>query len=297
MELTNDFVIDRPVDETWKILNDLEFIAPCMPGARCRLRSRARSTAGPSRSRSDRSRRSTRARRRSSSKTPSTTRRNSKPKAGTLVRATPTPWSRQRWNPVGDAATKVTIHTDLKLSGKVASFGRGIIEDVSKNILGQFVDNLRDKLEAEGGPQADPGTSDSGTSDSGTSDSGTSDSGTSDSGTSDSGTSDSDADGSKTPPTDPAAGVNGAAAPPAAGHSGAPVDAPADALGHRCSGNGGRCSPASGAVGGEGRFGKRKSPRSDESTPPRPSPSIFSVTGGPIASHTWHRSRPSPFSC
>ena len=33
MELTNEFVIDRDVEETWKILNDLEFIAPCMPGA------------------------------------------------------------------------------------------------------------------------------------------------------------------------------------------------------------------------------------------------------------------------
>ena len=27
MELTNEFVIDRDIEETWKILNDLEFIA------------------------------------------------------------------------------------------------------------------------------------------------------------------------------------------------------------------------------------------------------------------------------
>ncbi len=33
MELTNEFVIERPIEETWTILNDLEFIAPCMPGA------------------------------------------------------------------------------------------------------------------------------------------------------------------------------------------------------------------------------------------------------------------------
>ncbi len=33
MELTNEFVIERPLADTWKILNDLEFIAPCMPGA------------------------------------------------------------------------------------------------------------------------------------------------------------------------------------------------------------------------------------------------------------------------
>ena len=45
--------------------------------------------------------------------------------------------------------TKDTVHTDLALSGKIASFVRGAIEDVSKKILGQFVDNLRDKLATE----------------------------------------------------------------------------------------------------------------------------------------------------
>ena len=43
MELTNEFLIDRPVDETWRILNDLEFIAPCMPEPSSR-RSRTTST-------------------------------------------------------------------------------------------------------------------------------------------------------------------------------------------------------------------------------------------------------------
>ena len=42
--------------------------------------------------------------------------------------------------------TSVQVHTVLSLSGKIASFGRGAIEDVSKKILGQFTDNLRDKL-------------------------------------------------------------------------------------------------------------------------------------------------------
>ena len=53
-----------------------------------------------------------------------------------------------RMTAVGDTQTNVEIHTDLGLSGKIASFGRGAIEDVSKKILGQFTDNLRDKLKA-----------------------------------------------------------------------------------------------------------------------------------------------------
>ena len=32
-KLLNEFTVARPVDETWKVLTDLERIAPCMPGA------------------------------------------------------------------------------------------------------------------------------------------------------------------------------------------------------------------------------------------------------------------------
>ena len=33
MELTNEFRVDRPVDETWNVLTDVERIAPALPGA------------------------------------------------------------------------------------------------------------------------------------------------------------------------------------------------------------------------------------------------------------------------
>src|SRR5271156_3848091 len=33
MELTNDFEVDVPVPEAWKVLTDLERIAPLLPGA------------------------------------------------------------------------------------------------------------------------------------------------------------------------------------------------------------------------------------------------------------------------
>ena len=38
--------------------------------------------------------------------------------------------------------TKVTVTTDLAITGKVAQFGRGVLADVSAKLLGQFVDNL-----------------------------------------------------------------------------------------------------------------------------------------------------------
>ena len=50
--------------------------------------------------------------------------------------------------PDGDG-TRVTVVTDLTITGKVAQFGRGVLADVSGKLLGQFVDNLeRDVLSA-----------------------------------------------------------------------------------------------------------------------------------------------------
>ena len=49
----------------------------------------------------------------------------------------------------GDA-TVVSIDTDLAITGKVAQFGRGVLADVSAKLLTQFVDNLeRDVLAAD----------------------------------------------------------------------------------------------------------------------------------------------------
>lgn len=44
--------------------------------------------------------------------------------------------------------TRVEISTDLKVSGKVAQFGRGVMQDVSTKLLGQFATCLEDKINA-----------------------------------------------------------------------------------------------------------------------------------------------------
>ncbi|MDH4075825.1 MAG: SRPBCC family protein [Acidimicrobiia bacterium] len=155
MELTNEFVIDRGVDDTWKILNDLEFIAPCMPGAQLQeiegdeYRGIVKVKVGPitaqykgKASFVERDAAAKVARLKAEGRDPR------QGNANAMITAS--------MEPVGDSQTSVKIHTDLGLSGKIASFGRGAIEDVSKKILGQFIENLRQKLEAEGGPSAAP---------------------------------------------------------------------------------------------------------------------------------------------
>jgi carbon monoxide dehydrogenase subunit G len=39
----------------------------------------------------------------------------------------------------GREATEVSVHTDLSITGKPAQFGRGVMQDVSDKLLGQFV--------------------------------------------------------------------------------------------------------------------------------------------------------------
>jgi uncharacterized protein len=54
-----------------------------------------------------------------------------------------------------DSGTKVEIITDLTLSGAAAQYGRGMIQDVSRKLTGQFADCLKQQL--EGPPPGEEG--------------------------------------------------------------------------------------------------------------------------------------------
>lgn len=45
-------------------------------------------------------------------------------------------------------STDVSVQTDLAITGKPAQFGRGVMQDVSDKLLGQFVDCLEQRLTA-----------------------------------------------------------------------------------------------------------------------------------------------------
>jgi carbon monoxide dehydrogenase subunit G len=45
------------------------------------------------------------------------------------------------------AGSMVAVHTDLAIAGRLAQFGRGIIDGVSKRMIGQMADCIRAKLE------------------------------------------------------------------------------------------------------------------------------------------------------
>lgn len=55
-------------------------------------------------------------------------------------------------------STQVDVHTDLTVTGKPAQFGRGVMQDVSDKLLGQFVDCLEQRLGDQGADQGAAGT-------------------------------------------------------------------------------------------------------------------------------------------
>jgi hypothetical protein len=63
----------------------------------------------------------------------------------------------------------VTLTTDFTVAGRIANFGRGVMEDVSKRLVSQMADCIKSNLEteepapaAEAAPEGAAGTSDAG---------------------------------------------------------------------------------------------------------------------------------------
>jgi carbon monoxide dehydrogenase subunit G len=142
MDLVHEFTVPVPVDDAWRILTDVERIAPCLPGAQLQeiegdtyrgivkvkvgpiqaqfkgqasfveqdhvahrvvLKGEGRDTTG-------------------------------KGNAAALITAELTS--------LNASSTSVKVLTDLSITGKVAQFGRGAMADISDKLLAQFVENL-----------------------------------------------------------------------------------------------------------------------------------------------------------
>ena len=149
MELNNDFEVAAHIDLVWAVLTDVERIAPCLPGAQLleiegdEFRGVVKIKVGPitaqykgaaSFSESDdvEHRAVLRAEGRD-------TRGAGNAAADITAELEAT-----------DVGTKVTVTTDLTVTGKVAQFGRGVMADVSKKLMGQFAENLNDLIAASG---------------------------------------------------------------------------------------------------------------------------------------------------
>jgi hypothetical protein len=150
VKIEDQFHVDVPVDEAWKVLLDVERIAPCMPGAQLQeiegdeYRGIVKVKVGPITAQYKGAARIVETDDTAHTLVLKAEGRDTRGQgnASATVTATLTP----------DASgTLVHIDTDLNITGKVAQFGRGVMADVSSKLLGQFADNLhRDVLSGNG---------------------------------------------------------------------------------------------------------------------------------------------------
>ena len=148
MELNNEFEVNAPIDKAWVTLTDLEKIAPCMPGAQLQeiegdeYRGIVKVKVGPItaqyKGKAMIIEKDDAARRAVLKADGRDTRGAGNASANITAHLTD----------LGDR-TRVTVNTDLTVTGKVAQFGRGVMADVSAKLMGQFADNLGALLEQE----------------------------------------------------------------------------------------------------------------------------------------------------
>jgi uncharacterized protein len=151
MKIANEFTVTAPIGRAWELFNDLEQVIPLMPGAQMTghdgedTLGRVKIKVGPVTSEfngkvhfverdQDQYRAVIDAKGKESRGTGN---------AAATVTAT--------LHEDGER-TRVTVDTDLKIVGKLAQFGSGMLQQVSEKLLGQFVESLEAKLAAENTP-------------------------------------------------------------------------------------------------------------------------------------------------
>jgi uncharacterized protein len=163
MDLTNEFTVPVPVERAWEVLNDVELIAPCLPGAQLQeiegdeYRGIVKVKVGPITAQYKGAatfQEQDEAGRRIVLKAEGRDTRG-QGSASAVITATMT-----ESGSGADVSTHVVVESDVTIKGKVAQFGRGMIAEVSGKLLTQFVECLEGKLDAEpaGDTAGDPAT-------------------------------------------------------------------------------------------------------------------------------------------
>lgn len=150
MQLEHSFTVPVPPADAWKVLLDIERVAPCMPGAtldsvdgdgftgkvKVKLGAIALTYGGKARF----------------VETDEAARRVVIDGSGRETRGSGTAKATivATMQPGEGNSTRVTVSTDLAITGKPAQFGRGVMTDVGNKLIGQFADCLAGELAGRG---------------------------------------------------------------------------------------------------------------------------------------------------
>ena len=149
-QLINEFTVNRPIEEAWPLITDLERIAPCLPGAELQevegetyrgvvkvklgaISSQFKGEAHFVERDDDNYRAVIKGAGRDT---------GGRGNASAEITA--------QAESLSPTSTRVAVTTDLHITGKVAQFGRGIMGDVSSKLMAQFADNLNQMIDEQG---------------------------------------------------------------------------------------------------------------------------------------------------
>ncbi|OFJ53225.1 SRPBCC family protein [Mycolicibacterium grossiae] len=154
MELNNEFRVAVPAAEVWDVFTDVQRVAPCLPGATLlsvdgdEFTGAVKVKVGPItvsyKGVASYKEKDTDARRLVLRAEGKETRGNGTAAATVTAQLTED----------GPRGTHVAISTDLAISGKAAQFGRGVLADVSSNLIAQFARSLEAELLGGGSPDS-----------------------------------------------------------------------------------------------------------------------------------------------
>ncbi|CPR12730.1 membrane oxidoreductase [Mycobacterium bohemicum DSM 44277] len=149
MKIAHQFTVSAPIEKAWDVLSDLDHVIPLMPGAALTghegddYLGKVKVKVGPVTSEFSGKVRFVehdRAQYRAVIDAKGKETRGSGNAAATVTAELHEDGPR----------TSVTVDTDLKIAGKLAQFGSGMLQQVSEKLLGQFVESLEAELAGEG---------------------------------------------------------------------------------------------------------------------------------------------------
>jgi carbon monoxide dehydrogenase subunit G len=155
-QIVNEFTVNRPIDEAWPIICDVERIAPCLPGAqleeiegdiyRGRVKVKLGAVTAQFKGEAQFVERDDAAHTAKLVGKGRDTGGRGNAEADIYAAA----------EALSPTSTKCTVTADLHITGKVAQFGRGIMGDVSKKLMDQFSANLNTMLDEQAVAPAAP---------------------------------------------------------------------------------------------------------------------------------------------
>ncbi len=150
-QLLNEFSVALPIEKAWRILTDIEKIAPCLPGASLEeidgetYSGSVKVKVGPIVA-SYKGKASFIEMDHGAHKAVLKAEGRDTKGQGNASATITAELSRD------GEQTKVKVTTDLAITGRVAQFGRGVLSDVSSKLMGQFVDALEELIASDSKP-------------------------------------------------------------------------------------------------------------------------------------------------